>query len=383
MRVLIATVTAGAGHLQAAAALEEAWLSLRPDDVVKRVDLLDYVPKLRRKVYAEGYIKLVQHAPELWGMIFNKTDNPKLVRKTLQLRRNYAQATNRKYIKFLQSFAPDVVLCTHYLPVQVTGALKSENVGQPPLTACVVTDFEAHSLWMDECVDLYCVAAGQTRDSLVARGASPARVTVTGIPIGSQFRSPPDAAVIRRRLGFRDDLPTLLVLGGGFGMGPVAEILGALDQVKPEFQTVVVAGRNQELRRELASQDRAHPTHVLGFVANMHELMTVADVIVSKPGGLTTSEALALGKPLFILNPIPGQETANSDFLLTHGAAVKAGRVEEVAFRIEQLLGSKKLADMGKAARALGKPDAAKEICTAVVQLAAGRSAPVLEEANP
>jgi len=153
---------------------------------------------------------------------------------------------------------------------------------------------------------------------------------------------------VRRRSGLRDDLPTILVLGGGFGMGPVAGILESLDRVEREFQIVVVAGRNVALRRELAALDRHHPTHVLGFVSNMHEIMSVADLIITKPGGLTTAEALALGKPLFILNPIPGQEMANSDFLLERGAAAKANRVEDLPFRIDR------------------RPGAARAICAAV-----------------
>src|SRR5204863_8967720 len=127
-------------------------------------------------------------------------------------------------------------------------------------------------------------------------------------------------------------------------------------------------GRNEELRRELAAVDRKHPTHVLGFARNMHELMAVADVIISKPGGLTSSEALAIGKPLLILNPIPGQEAANSDFLLEHGAAAKINRVEDLPYRLEQLFASGKHAELAKAARTLGRPDAAKVICTEVAR---------------
>lgn len=150
--------------------------------------------------------------------------------------------------------------------------------------------------------------------SLVARGAEAGEVAVTGIPIAARFsgRFRPDA--IRRRHGLRDDLPVVLTLSGGFGMGPVEEILEELDRVKKPLQNVVVTGRNEELRRELACMDRAHPTRVLGFVGNMEEWMSVADLIVTKPGGLTTSEAMALGKPLVIVNPIPGQEGANSGF---------------------------------------------------------------------
>jgi processive 1,2-diacylglycerol beta-glucosyltransferase len=241
-------------------------------------------------------------------------------------------------VRLVNQFNPDVVLCTHFLPLEVLGGVRSRNGARQPFVVCVVTDFEAHALWMEPVVDLYCVAADETKARLVARQVDQEKVAVTGIPIGARFSGLIDGRAVRRRFGLRDDLPVVLVLGGGFGMGPVAKILESLDAVEREFQTVAVAGRNLALRRELAARDRDHPTHVLGFVSNMHEMMTVADLIISKPGGLTTAEALALGKPLFILNPIPGQESANSDFLLERGAAAKANRVEDVPFRIGRLL---------------------------------------------
>ncbi len=374
MRILIATITAGGGHIQAAAALEEAWRALRPRHVVEKVDLQKFFSPLHRKMYTEGYVQLVARAPELWGLLFKATDNPKLVRRMAALRRKFPPNSTLKFIRYVRQFKPDVVFCTHYLPVEILGKAREKWPGKPPLAVCVVTDFEAHALWMGEAVDLYCVAAEETRARLIARGAAAENIIATGIPISGKFSSPPDAAAVRKRRGWRDDLPTLLVLGGGFGMGPVAEILRELDKVEKPFQTLVVAGRNEELRRELAAQDRRHPTHVLGFVTNMHELMAVSDLIITKPGGLTTSEALALGKPLFILNPIPGQETANSDFLLQRGAAAKVTRVEDVPYGVGQLLGSKKLAEMGAAAKALGRPSAAPDICREVLRRAANSS---------
>lgn len=377
MRVLIATVTAGGGHLAAASALDEAWRALRPDDTVERIDLLKFFSPLHRKIHSDGYLKLVEHAPELWGMVFQKTDNPKLAQRLTKFRRAFASTSGRRFERFLKQFNPDVVLCTHYLPLETLGRAKS-NAGAggngalqcdpAPFVASIVTDFEAHALWMEPCVDLYCVAAEETKARLIARGAAAENVAATGIPIAARFTIKPDAKAVRRTLGLRDDLPVLLVLSGGFGMGPVAEILAELDRVENAFQTVVVTGRNEELRRELAAQDRKHPTHVLGFASNMHELMAIADLIITKPGGLTSSEALAFGKPLFILNPIPGQEAANSDFLLERGAAAKVNRVEDLPYRIAQLLGSKKLAEMGRAAKALGRPHAARDVCGEVFQ---------------
>jgi processive 1,2-diacylglycerol beta-glucosyltransferase len=374
MRILIATVTAGAGHVQAAAALEEAWRKGRPKDVVERLDLLTLFSPLHKKIYHDGYVKLIAHAPELWGMVFSKMDNPALVRRLSRWKNSVGSNSSRKFAKLVQKFQPDAVICTHYLPVELLGGLREKWPGPPPLTISVVTDFEAHALWMDPSVDLYCVAAEETRARLVARGAKPAQVLATGIPISARFSNSIDIDAVRKRYGLRDDLPTLLVLSGGFGMGPVAAILAGLDKIDQPFQTLVVAGRNEALRRDLAAQDRAHPTHVLGFVNNMHELMAAADLLVTKPGGLTTSEALAMGKPLFIINPIPGQEAANSDFLLEHGAAAKVNSIDDLPFRLGQLLGSRKLAAMARAARAVGRPGAAEEICQAAGGLLKNRT---------
>lgn len=368
MRILIATVTAGAGHVAAAAALEEAWRALRPADTVERVDLIKFFSPLHKKIYVDGYVQLVERAPELWGMLFSKTDNPKVVRRLGRLSRAFPSNSRKKFTNHLRQFKPDAVLCTHFTPLEALGLLNKPKTGGPPFVVSVVTDFEAHALWMNPCVDLYCVAAEETKARLVARGVPQSGIVPTGIPIAAKFLSKPDPRAVRQTLGLRDDQPILLVLSGGFGMGPVAEILTELDKVPQSLQTVVVTGRNEELRRALAAQTRKHPTHVLGFATNMHELMTVADLIVTKPGGLTTSEALALGKPLFILNPIPGQEAANSDFLLEHGAAAKVNRVEDLPFRIGQLLGSKKLVAMAKAAKALGRPQSAMSVCKEVLQ---------------
>lgn len=368
MRVLIPTVTAGAGHLQAATALEEAWRAFRPADTVQKVDVLDYVPRVQKKLYAEGYVKVVERAPELYAHLFRKTDSPALLRKLSRVRQSLAKHGNRAFVKFLREFAPDVMLCPHFLPLEILGGVRRKTPAFKPLAVCVVTDFEAHALWIEPSADFYCVAAEHTKARLVARGIAAERVLVTGIPVAAKFSARVNAAAVREQLGLRAGRPTLLVLSGGFGMGPVAEILAEIDKVPDELQVVVVAGRNEKLRRDLESQKRRHPTHVLGFATNMQELMTVADLIITKPGGLTSSEALALGRPLFILNPIPGQEAANSDFLLEHGAAIKANRIEDVPYRLGQLLGTRKLRDMARAARAIGRPDAARAVCEAALR---------------
>ena len=354
--------------MAAAAALDEAWRALRPNDAVDRVDLVKFFSPLHRKIVSDGYVSVVKHAPELWGMMFAKTDKPALARKFNRVKSVFPSKSRHLFGRYVTQFHPDAVLCAHYLPLETLAHLRRKKDGPRPLAVSVVTDFEAHALWMEPCVDLYCVAAEETKARLVARGAKAEDVVATGIPISARFSSKPDAKAVRLAMGLRDDLPVLLVPSGGFGMGPVGQILAELDKVERPFQTVVVTGRNQELRQELAAQDRKHPTQVLGYASNMHELMAVADLILTKPGGLTSSEALAMGKPLFIFNPIPGQEAANSDFLLERGAAAKVNRVEDLPYRIDQLLSTRKLGEMARAARALGRPDAAKAVCCEVVK---------------
>lgn len=369
MRVLIPTVTAGAGHLQAALALEEAWRALRPDDELRRVDVLDYTPRLYRRIYVKGYLKLIEHAPELYAMVFKKTDNPLRIRELTRFRRQSSRVTAARFVKEISAFNPRVVLAPHYFPLEIIGGMAQRRRGKAldPFVVCVITDFEAHALWMEPCVDLYCVAAPETRARLLARGAGDDSVLVTGIPIAARFREKIDAAAVRQAVGVANDQPTLLVLSGGFGTGPVAEILRELDRIERSIQVIVVCGRNEPLRRKLAALKTRHDTRVLGFVTNMHELMAISDLVLTKPGGLTSSEALALGKPLVILHPIPGQEAANSDFLLEHGAAVKVNCLEDLPFKVGQLIESPKLRQMARRARALGKPQAAEAICEATL----------------
>ncbi len=395
MKVLIATATAGGGHLAAASAIEDAWRTLRPHDSVEKLDLVKFYSTLHRKIHADGYEKIVEHAPELWGMLFSKTDDPKVVARLNKLGRTFTGPSGLRLERHIKRTKPDVVICTHYGIVAVLDRMweknqsprsrrreeaeSRENPDAPsassprrlqdgPFVVSVVTDFEAHALWMGDSVNLYCVAAAATCARLSARGATAANMAVTGIPISNKFANPVVARDVRARMGLRDDQPVVLLLGGGFGWGPISETLAELDKVEARFQTVVVCGRNADLRREVAAQDRKHPTHVLGFVSNMNELMAVSDLVITKPGGLTTSEALASGLPMVVINPIPGQEAANSDFLLQAGAAIKVNRIEEMSIRVGELLGTKKLAAMAKAARAVGHPTAARNVCDEVLR---------------
>lgn len=381
MRIVIATVTAGGGHLAAAAALEDAWRQTRPTDIVDRIDTLKFASPLNRRLHTDGYVQIAERTPTLWGTLYDKTDSPKVATVLARLRRLFPSSSRVKFSRYLNRVNPDAVLCTHYMPLWTLSAWKhavntlgmpNPNTGRvlarrPVLVVTVVTDFVAHALWIDPCVDLYCVATAETKAQLVARAVCEQDVAVTGIPISPKFAQNINMRTARRLLGLRNDVPVILVLSGGFGMGPVADTVLALDKVTKPFQMLVVCGRNEKLRSKLAVRTFAHPTRVLGFVSNMHVLMAAANLVVTKAGGLTVSEALAMGKPLVIVNPIPGQEVANADFLLEHGAGIKATRPEILVHKVSELLGSAKLTAMAKAARKLAHPTAAINICNEVL----------------
>lgn len=168
-------------------------------------------------------------------MVFAKSDDPKLLQRFKSFQRKFPSGSKQRFAKHVKQFKPDVVLCTHYLPLETLTPMREQADGKGPFVACIVTDFEAHALWMGSCVDLYCVAAEETKARIVARGAVKESIVATGIPIAARFSSKPDAKAVRKQYGLRDDLPTLLVLSGGFGMGPVAEILAELDKTSTPF----------------------------------------------------------------------------------------------------------------------------------------------------
>lgn len=380
MRVVIATATAGAGHLQAAAALREAWQKLRPGDSVHMVDVLDFMPAFCKRLYADGYLKIIARAPHFLAYAFKRSDNIDLLRKLNRFRRILSDLTERRFIRYLQHARPDILLCPHFLPIQILNDLKDKLSIPRPFVACVVTDFSAHAFWIEPGVDLFCVAAGETKKSLLRRGVSKNKIAVTGIPVGSGFRMHSNKASIKKKFGIDKRIPVILLLSGGFGVGPVENVLKFLDRMPDSMYVVVVTGKNNALRRELESRSWLHRIRILGYVRNMNELMAVSSVIITKPGGLTVSEALASGKPMLLLPPIPGQEIPNSKYLVKHGAAIQIKKLKRLPVQLRFLLKKNTLHSMTCAAKALGQPEAARSICQKVLSRVRARNDKMQED---
>jgi processive 1,2-diacylglycerol beta-glucosyltransferase len=361
-RVLVLSASAGAGHLRAADAIEKALQIRGLASEVQHLDVLKYTNNVFRHLYSKAYLDLVNRAPEVLGWLYDHLDVPG---KNEEIRLALDRLNTGPFIKFLNKYQPDVAICTHFLPSEIISWLKGEgrvNV----LNALVVTDLDVHAMWLCRNCEHYFVALEETKVHLTALGVPENRVTVSGIPIDPVFTEAKDPRAMRRKHSLDEDLFTILVSAGGFGVGPVEHIIQALMGLSHPSQVVVVCGRNEDLRARLSDVIRrlakasAVEFKLLGFTTEMDELMAAADLFVGKPGGLTTSEALARGLPMIVINPIPGQEERNSDHLLEEGIALRCNNLPALAYKIERLIKEPgKLMLMRGNALALGRPQAA------------------------
>ncbi len=374
LRFLLLSASSGAGHVRAAEALQRACAEL-PGVEAEHVDSLKYTTRLFRQLYSRAYLELVDHAPELLGWLYDHFDRPWAnMRRRLALDR----LNTRKFALLIERFQPDACLSTHFLPAEIVSWLIAKKRLRTR-HAVVVTDVDVHAMWLCRNFDYYFVAREETRQHLMALGFPPEKVVVSGIPIDPVFAQPKDRAAVRQKHGLAAGLPVLLVSAGGFGVGPAEKVVDRLLALERPAQAVAIAGRNERLKKSLealAARRPASPVRlvVTGFTTEMDEWMAAADLLIGKAGGLTSSEALARGLPMMIINPIPGQEERNSDYLLEGGAAVKCNNLPALPYKIASLLDNPVRLDLMRAACGLlAHPHAAREIVRRMVALAEGR----------
>lgn len=367
MHILIASFNVGAGHAQAAKAIQAALNLEHPDLSVELLDVFQCLPWIKRQLFSTLYLSLIRLCPELWGMAFKKTDDHARWRARSEKNPAFARMTHRRLLRLVSQKNPAVLVCTHFLHLDLFGREFCRPRKRP--LACVITDFEAHASWVSPHVDRYFVATDRVRQSLAYRSIPIARVQATGIPIHPQFSCDFSKAQACAKFGLDLDKPVVAVLGGGLGLGPMENVMRELDLYSTPLQVVGAAGKNEKLQKRLSGIMQRQSTKVLGFLDNMHELLRAADLIITKPGGLTSSEALARQCPMLLINPIPGQEAGNSDFLLEHGVAAKANRITDLRPILEEMLDSR-LTEMQQACRILGRPRAAFEVANTLASLA-------------
>ena len=376
-QVLILSASAGAGHLRAAQAIERAFAEAAPTWEVHNHDTLRFTNPLFRRLYSKTYIEMVNRMPEILGWLYDRLDDPD---QDDRLQLAFDKLNTGPLIKLLERLQPDITVCTHFLPAEIISWL----IGKGRLStrqAIVVTDFDVHAQWLCPNYAHYFVAIDETRAHLEELGVPPEKVTVSGIPIDPVFAVPKDKLAMREKHGLRPDGPVILSSAGGFGVGRVDELMTSLLKLRHRAQVVAVCGKNEELKAqldELASQQPADARvalKVVGYTTEMDELMAASDLVIGKPGGLTTSEAMARGLVYVIVSPIPGQEERNSDHLLEEGAAIRCNNLPVLAYKVDQLLDDPaRLEVMRRQALKLGRPRAAFDIVDKLNEI--GRTGP-------
>lgn len=361
-KILVLSASAGAGHLRAAEAVEAALRETSPGDEVRNVDVLQLATPAFRRLYGQAYLDLVSRAPHLLGYLYDLMDRaPSPAHKSDRLRLAVEKLNLKPFLDLLTSQRWDLVINTHFLPAEIVASLRKKGKLDVPQVT-VTTDFETHRLWINQPCEHYFTATDEGAHNLAEWGVPLKDVSVTGIPIHPVFSRPKSRAACLRAQGLKGGRPVVLQLSGGFGVGPIERIYRSLLSIPIPIEIVVVSGRNEKVRALLQKikAPARHRAKVLGFTTSIDELMGAADIVLTKPGGLTTSETLARGAAMAVINPIPGQESRNSDFLLENGAAVKVSSVGILPFKLAGLLRDpRRLARLKAQARALGRPRAA------------------------
>jgi processive 1,2-diacylglycerol beta-glucosyltransferase len=371
-KIAVFSVSAGTGHLRAAEALTATAPARFPGLEVIHIDLMTLVPPLFRELYAGSYLPLVERHPALWGYLYDVSDRPRRGPHPDRLRIAVERLNTQKLKEVVRDLNPDAVICTHFLPAELFSRWRRKRSFTRPVWL-VVTDFDVHMLWVQANVSGYCTAAEEVAWRLQDRGVDPGIVHVTGIPIMPAFGDRLSRRTCAAELGLDHRRRTLLVMAGGAGLGGILKMVRRLLQIRENFQIIALAGRNLRMLSELQRVARNHPGRLfpLAFTPTIERVMRVSDLAITKPGGLTTSECLAMGLPMVVVNPIPGQEERNADFLLEHGVALKAYDETGLEFRVRALLGDTwRLAEMSRKARSLGRPDAAADILNIALESA-------------
>lgn len=367
-KVLILSASAGAGHIRAAQAVEKAILEKGAAREVRHVDTLEYTNKVFRNLYSKTYIDMVNRAPELLGWLYDYMDRPwKRERRRLA----FDRLNTRPLIKLLRKEKADLVVCTHFLPAEIISWLNGkERLLQPQ--AIVVTDFDVHAMWLCHHYQHYFVPLDETREHMEKLGIPAGKISVTGIPIDPVFAQTKDKLAMRAKYGLEPDKTTILISAGGFGVGQIDHLIDSILSLRHPAQVIAICGKNTDLKDSLEARvfTGSVRLHVVGFTKEMDEYMSASDILVGKPGGLTTSEALAKGLVLCVVNPIPGQEERNSDHLLEEGVAIRCNNLPTLAYKLDRLLGDAgRFAEMQRNVGRMARPRAAYDIVDKLLAL--------------
>lgn len=377
-RILILSAKFGEGHYQVGEALANA-LALKSSGkaLVSHLDCGSFFFKKTDYLIKTAYLKMVNKTPEIWRLLYEKTldltmDNWRMVLYGLGA---------KNLLHFIREYNPDVIINTHFIPAGILADLKRQGQLKVPLITAV-TDYFVHGVWIHPGVDYYLASCRDVFHRLRKAGIAADRINLTGIPLRNTFEHPLLKSVAREKLGLKQDVQTILIMGGSSGLaGKETEVMESIHSITQEaaVQFLVVCGRDRVSYEKfsIGLRDLENRSLVMGYVPNMEEMMAASDLLVSKGGALTISEALTVGLPLLMYKPIPGHEDGNASFVQDGGAGRKVKSPQELSESVLELLAdSKKLEEMGQSGRKLLVPDSADQAAQSILRLIQGLYAP-------
>lgn len=360
-RIILMYISKVSGHRSAANAIEKAIKLISPEAEVLNINAFKYTSPIVEKIIHFLYLTVVSRMPGVWGYLY---DNPSVVKRLEGIKKFVHRFNSPKLKKLFDEFKPDAVACTQAYPCGMIADYKKFYNSALPLVA-VLTDFVPHSYWVYDTIDYYVTPSEQVSRRLEKKGVSPQKIKEFGIPLDPKFTLTVDRGIIFKKFGLDASLPTVLIMGGGHGIGPINSIIKSLEKTDKRIQEVVVTGVNRKLFCSLNRKAKKlkNKMAVLGFVDYIDELMSIADLIITKPGGITTAEALTKKLPMIIIKPIPGQEVNNTEFLTAKNAALKVDNIENLYKIINDMFSDpQKLDSYRNAAAGIAKPNSSLEI---------------------
>lgn len=360
MKVLFLSAATGGGHAKAAEAVMEVMKIRHPGFSGQLVDTLKHISPMVDRLVVGTYLRTVKNTPRIYGEFYklseareNITDITKTFNKLMAV----------KLVDFINEYAPSVIVCTHTFPLQMLSSLKQKGIVTIPVIG-IVTDFVNHLFWKLEGVDAFIVAHEYIKNDMVKAGMPAERIHTLGIPVSQTFLEKKDRFRLTREMGLKNKL-TMLVMGGSLGFGEFRDVFSSLLQCGRDIQVIAVAGYNKKLEKELKviAGGSSKDTRIFGYTDRISDLMDISDLIITKPGGVTISEALVKKLPILIMSPIPGQEERNARFLTNTGAAARIFRNEDLDSLFCQVLDNPlRLKHMREMAGYLAKPHASEAI---------------------
>ncbi len=361
---LIVSASVGAGHNQAAKATQQALQNTESANV-SVIDFMNSENSYLNTLLKESYLRMIDVFPDMYDFIYRWTQTPASGSKVHYL---LAQAMKRDMLALIDKHQPNMLIFTHPFPAVAASYLRRIRRVNIPL-AGIITDFAVHRLWVHKEIDLYCVASPDIKNKLAHEGICPANIYATGIPIDAGFAQPLAKNAVRLSLGLHPDHKVILLMGGGLGLGPVKQSLDCLNSIEEKLQVIIVTGNNKHLQESLeyAAGRSNHSVHVFGYSRQIHELMAASDLLITKAGALTSSEALAAELPIIFYQPLPGQEEENALYLTSKKIAKWVKNSSELKWQIHSLVTQPaQLQEMKAKAHQFKRPLAAKAVAQAI-----------------